>query len=61
MLHSMFDFPENKRHNRKLKKVQQLVQHFSEQCRHVPKQNIGIDESLINYEEEKREEKKLRR
>ena len=39
----MLDFPENEGDSRKLKKVQELVQHFcGEQCsRHyVPKQNI---------------------
>ena len=41
MLHSMLDFPENERDSRKLKKVQELVQHFREQCRrYVPKQNM---------------------
>ena len=36
----MLDFPENEG-DRKLKKVEELVQYFSEQCRHyVPKQNI---------------------
>ena len=40
--------------------MQKLVQHFSEQCRfYVPKQNISIDESLINCKEKKREEEKL--
>ena len=34
-------FPESEGDSRKLKKVQELVQHFCEQCRHyVPKQNI---------------------
>ena len=37
----MLHFPENEGGSRKLKKVQELVQHFCEQCRHyVPKQNI---------------------
>ena len=41
MLHSMLDFPENKEPSRKLKKVQELVQHFREQYRYnVSKQNI---------------------
>ena len=31
MLHAMLDFPENEVDNRKLKKVQELVQHFREQ------------------------------
>ena len=59
MLHSEFDFPESEGDSRKSKKVQDLVQHFSRQCRHyVPKQIINIDQSLINFEE-KREEEKL--
>ena len=63
MLHSMLDFPENEGDSRKLKKVQELLQHFQEQCRHyVPKQNItySIDESKrsINYEANKRRVKK---
>ena len=41
MLYSMLDFPENERDSRKLKKVQELVQRFQDQCRHyVPKQKI---------------------
>ena len=37
----MLNFPENKGDSRKLKKVEKLVQYFSDQCRHyVPKQNI---------------------
>ena len=59
MLHSMLDFPENEKNSRKLKKVQALVQHFSNLNIYVPKQNISIDKSFINYEEEKREEEKL--
>ena len=55
MLCSMLDFPENERDDRKLKKVQELVQHFCEQCRHyVPKQNItykSIEESLRSINE----------
>ena len=40
MLHSWLDILENEGDSRKLKKVQELVQHFSEQCKHyVPKQN----------------------
>ena len=59
----MINFPENEGDSRKLKKVQELVQHFQEQCRHyVSKQNItySIDQStrLINYEAKKRREKK---
>ena len=54
MLHCMFNFPENKGDSRKLRKVQELVQNFSEEYRHyVQKQNISIDESLINYEKSK--------
>ena len=60
---SMLNFPENERDSRKLKKIQELVQHFQEQCRYfLPKQNItySIDESLRsnNYETKKRREKK---
>ena len=41
MLHFVLDFPENEGDSRKLKKVQELFQHFSEQCSHyVSKQNI---------------------
>ena len=63
MLHSMLDFPENERDSRKLKKVQELVQHFRKQCRHyVPEQNITLstDEMLraINYEANKTKGKK---
>ena len=52
MLHSMLHFPENEGDTGKLKKVQNLVQHFSEQFRnyYVPKKNVSIDESLIGYE-----------
>ena len=58
MLHSMFDFPENAGYSRKLEKAKE---HYTEQCRHyIPKQNINFDESLTNYEEEKKEEEKLR-
>ena len=50
MLCSMIDFLEREGDSRDLKKVQELVQHFCEQCkRYVPKQNItykSIDESL---------------
>ena len=59
MLHFILDFTENEEDSRKLKKVQELVQHFSEQCRHVPSYNINIHENLMNYEAEKREEEKL--
>ena len=38
---SMLNFPKNGGDSRKLMKVQEPVQHFSEQCRHyVPEQNI---------------------
>ena len=38
----MLDFPANDGDSKKLKKVQELVQHFSKQCRHyLPKQNRG--------------------
>ena len=43
----MLNFPENEGDSRELKKVQELVPHFQEQCRHyAPKQNItySIDE-----------------
>ena len=53
MLCTMLDFPENKGDSRKLKKVQELVQHFYEQCRHyILKQNItykSIDKSLRSF------------
>ena len=46
----MIDFPGSEGDSRKLKKVQELVQHFCEQCKnYVPKQNTtckSIDESL---------------
>ena len=40
MLHLMLYFPENEGDSRELKEVEELVQHFEEQCRHyyVPKQ-----------------------
>ena len=40
MLHLMLYFPENEGDSRELKEVEELVQHFGEQCRHyyVPKQ-----------------------
>ena len=62
MLRSVLDFPENEGDSRKLKKVQELIQHFREQCRmyrnyvkllqlcKIMYRNkisvIGIDESL---------------
>ena len=37
----MLDFPEKEGDSRKLKKVEELVQHFSEQYKHyLSKQNI---------------------
>ena len=40
MLHSVFDFPENEGDSKKLKKGQELVKHFRDQCkRYVPKKN----------------------
>ena len=59
MLHSMLEFSGNEKHNRKLKKVQALVQHFSNSDIYVSKQTISIDKTFKNYEEEKREEEKL--
>ena len=54
MLHSMLHFPEKKGDTGKLKKVQSLVQHFSEQFRNYyvppPPKNVSIDKSLIGYE-----------
>ena len=52
MLHSVIYFPE-KGDTGKVKKVENLVQHFSEQFRNydVPKKNIGIDEGFIGYEQ----------
>ena len=42
MPHSMLNFPENEGDRRNLNKVQELLQHFCEQCRHyAPKQNIA--------------------
>ena len=61
MPHSMLDFPENEGDSRKLKKVEELVQHFSDQCRHyVPKQNIAYKhwwKCEIDYEEVRKKEK----
>ena len=43
----MLNFPENEGDSRKLKKVQELVKHFREQCRYyVPKQNKTYKHSL---------------
>ena len=52
MIPMMFSFPEREGDTGKLKKVQDLVQHFSEQFRdyYVPKTNVSKDESLIGYE-----------
>ena len=56
MLQSKLDFPEKEGDSRKLKKVEELVQHFSGQCRnYVPKQNITYKHW---WKLEKREEKK---
>ena len=46
----MLHFPE-KGHTGKLKKVQNIVQHLSEQFRnyYVPKKNVSVDENLIGY------------
>ena len=53
----MLGIPKNEGESRILKKVQELVQHLSEQHRHyVPRQNISIEENLMNYKEEKRKE-----
>ena len=55
----MRDFPENKGDNRKLKKVQKLVQHFQEQCRHyVPKHNVNY---MLNFPENKGDSRKLKK
>ena len=44
MLHFILDFPENEGGTKKLKKVQELVQPFKQQCRHyVSKQNITYE------------------
>ena len=52
MLHLMLHFPEKEGDTGELKKVQNFVQHFSEQFRnyYVPPKNVSIDESLIGYE-----------
>ena len=52
MLHLMLHFPEKEGDTGELKKVQNLVPHFSEQFRnyYVPSKNVGIDEGLIGYE-----------
>ena len=68
----MLDFSKkNEGDIRKLKKVQELVQHFCQQCRHcIPKQNItykSIEESLgsiywpINYDDEAKKRKGRRK
>lgn len=60
MLDPMLGFPVNEGESKNLKKAQELVQHFSKQYRHyVPKQNLNIDGSLINYVEEESKEEKL--
>ena len=50
-LHLMLHFPEKEGHTGKLKKVQNIVQHLSEQFRnyYVPKKNVSVDENLIGY------------
>ena len=57
MLHIMLDFPENEEDSRKFKKLEEWLQHFSEQCRHyVQKQNISYKHWWkfgINYEEDR--------
>ena len=52
MLDLMFHFHEKEGDTVKLKKMQNLVQHFSEQFRnyYVARKNVSIDESLIGYE-----------
>ena len=54
---------ENEGDSRKLEKVQELVEHLCEQCRHyVPKQNVTYKhwwKFEINYEEKKRSKEKL--
>ena len=47
----MLDFLENEKDSRRLKKVQAVVQNFSNLEIYVPKQNISIDKSFMNYEE----------
>ena len=58
----MLNFPGNEADSRKLKKVEELVQHFSEQCRHyVPKENITFKhwwKCDINYEEDREKRKR---
>ena len=51
MLHSMLHFPEKEGGTGRLKKVQNLVQNFSEQFwnYYVPKKNVSIDESFIGH------------
>ena len=44
----LLDFPESEGDSRKLKKGQELAQHFCEQCRHyVRKQNITYKQALM--------------
>ena len=55
MLYSMLGFQENEGDRRKLKKVEELVQHFSEECRHYLgfRTNICTDEKM-KYEEDRK-------
>ena len=55
MLYSMLGFQENEGDRRKLKKVEELVQHFSEECRHHLgfRTNIRTDEKM-KYEEDRK-------
>ena len=59
MLYSMLGFLENEENRRKLKKVEELVQHFSEECRHYIgfRTNIRTDEKM-KYEEDRKKERR---
>ena len=52
MMQSVLHFPQLPGHNSKLRKVQGIVQHFSQQFQtyYIQKQHVSIDESLIRYE-----------
>ena len=58
----MLSFPEDESDSRKLKKVEELVQHFRDQCRnYVPKQNITCKhwwKCEINYKEDREKGKR---
>ena len=54
----MLDFPENEKDSSRLKKVQAVVQNFSNLDIYVLKQNVSIDKSFMNYEEWKSEKEK---